>query len=283
MQNKSIFTEIHIANNLGFRIEASNVLANYKLTQNFTLGELIKTATHEFSTTAKEIVLAKYDAWFLFLMDMEHVIAMSTDLENFKKIIKYIENKYDKYIRDDEFEILKHIIRRDIVIEYDIKEVIKILTLIRYRIYSKIIENESLFDKQYVEFWGEIHDSLFQSLMHKITATKFEPASYYNGIGIYLSRLLHHTLYEVYEIDILFNKELPFLVLNYDDVVNDVMSDLKINALEYRLKKYIEECSKRGYKKSTVKLKLYEEQLNDKIILDVEQLAADNGLEMIKE
>ena len=283
MQDGIIFNEIHIANNLYFRIEASKVLANYKLTQSFTLNELTKTTAHKFSVTAKEIVIAKYDAWFLFLIDTENVITMSTELKKINKMIEYIKNKYSNYLRDDEVKKLNHIAIRDIILEYDIKEIIKILALIRYRIYSKTIENEPLFDKEYIKIWNEIHKPLFQALIHKITATRLEPASYYNEIGIFLSKLLHHTLYEVYEIDVLLNKELPVLVLNYDDVVNDVMEEMKLNILEHRMKKYIEVCKKLGCKISTVRLKIYENQLNDKIILDIEQLAAENNLKLIKE
>ena len=283
MRDKIMLDEVHIANNLFFRIESSRILANYKLTQGFTLSELTKTTAHKFSTTAKEIVLTKYDAWFLFLLDVERVIAMSIEFENFKKIVNYIKHRYSAHMRDDELEALRNIVRRDIVIEYDIKEIIKILALVRYRIYTKTIDNEALFDKQYVAIWDEIHKPLFQALIHKITATKYEPASYYNEIGIFISKLLHHTLYEVYEIDVLLNKDLPILILNYDDTVNDIMKELKANILEFRLKKYIEESSKLGYEISTVKLKIYEDRVDEKIVSDIENITKANNLKLIKE
>ena len=76
---------------------------------------------------------------------------------------------------------------------------------------------------------------------------------------------------------------MPVLVLNYDDVVNDVMDELKINILEFRLRKYIDVCKNQECEISTVKLKIYENQLNDKIISDIERLTAENNIKLIKE
>jgi len=93
---------MHIENNLPFRIESSRILSNFKLSQSFVLLELTKTTTHKFSTTAKELILAKYDIWFLFLMEVERILIMSSNIDNVKKILLYIKNKYMRFMRDDE-------------------------------------------------------------------------------------------------------------------------------------------------------------------------------------
>ena len=283
MLNEIIFNEgIHIANNLRFRTESSKVLANYKLSQSFTLLELSKTTTHMFTTTAKELVLAKYDAWFLFLIDMEHVLTMSVNRANFRKIINRMLFKCRGYLRDDEIKFLENVTKRETILEYDIKEVIKLLALYRFRIYNKVIENEPIFNKDYIEIWNYVHKFLFQSLLHKITSTELEPIKYYSEIGLFVSRLLHHTLYEVYEIDNIFVKD-PYIILNYDDVINEIYHEMQINLLIKRLEKYLEEAQRLNYEPEIVKLKIYEEQ-SDQVLLDeLEQYAKSKGLRLIKE
>jgi len=283
MLNEIIFNEgIHIANNLRFRTESSKVLANYKLSQSFTLMELSKTTTHMFSVTAKELVLAKYDAWFLFLIDMEHVITMAADRNNFRKIVIKILHKCRGYLREDEIKFLENVKERDTILEYDIKEVIKLLALYRYRIYNKVIEYEPVFDKNYINIWTYVHNFLFQSLLHKITTLKLDAISYYSEIGLFVSRLLHHTLYEVYEIDNVFAKD-PYLILNYDDVVNEIYAELNINLLIKRLKKYLEEAENLDYSPTELRLKIYEEQVNQQLIAELETFVKEKNIKLIKE
>jgi len=282
MLNEIVFNEgIHITNNLKFRTESSKVLANYKIAQSFALMELSKTTTHVFSTTAKELVLANYDAWFLFLIDMEHVLTMATEHKNFRKIAANILSKCKIHLREDEKIFLENVIKRKTVLEYDVKEILKLLALFRYRVCNKVIEHEPIFDKKYITIWHKIHEALFQALLHKITATGLDYIVYYNKVGLFVSQLLHHVLYEVYEIDLVFNKE-PYLILNCDNIVSEIYEELKINLLINRIEVYMREAEKLGYRPTEIRLKIYDE-FDKNIVRELEKYSEENKLILRKE
>jgi len=238
MLNELIYMpEIHIENNIKFRAESSKVLSHFKISQSTVFSEIYQNPIHEFSKTAKEIILAKYDAWFVFLIDTEHLLTLVSQ-DNFNKnknIINYILNKINKkYLRSDEIEFFeKRLVKK--LNESDVKQIIKIFALYRNRIMMSIFKNEKIFDQTFIEIWKEMHKYLFEEFLNKIINTNYtfnSPTNYFIELGYFLTLLLHHTLYEVYEIDS-FNKN--YFILNYDKVVDELYNN-KINLLIEKLK-----------------------------------------------
>jgi len=272
---------MHIENNLPFRIESSRILSNFKLSQSFVLLELTKTRTHKFSTTAKELILAKYDTWFLFLMEVERILIMASNIDNIKKILLYIENKYIKFMRDDEKDFIHHLKLRDHVLAPDVKKLIKILALAKQRVYMNILRTNELFDQKFIDVCEKIHKYMLESIIAKIIDTPYEPTTYFKAVGEHLAEVLHHTLYEVYELDLIFDKSTNYIVLNCDQVAVNVYKTLNINVIARRLDIYLQEIDKLGYKIDSVHLKLYDDP-NPAMLRETEDLVASYGLKLIK-
>jgi len=281
MTCKMTLNGLHIENNLPFRIESSRILANFKLSQSFVLLELTKTTTHRFSTTAKELMLAKYDVWFLFLMELERIMIMTSTPENTKRIFDYIFDKYVDFLRDDEKTFIEFLKTRETPLPHDIKKLVKILALAKQRVYINLIKKNKVFDLQFVDVWLEVHRYLLESILEKVMETKYEQTNYFREIGEHLANIMHHTLYEVYEIDLIFDKSVPYIVLNYDNVVENVYKALGINILAKRLEIYLRKIKELGYEIDRVHLKLYDQ--TDLILLkETEDLIAKHDLKLIK-
>ena len=278
---ESTLNGLHIENNLPFRIESSRILANFKLSQSFVLLELTKTTTHRFSTTAKELMLAKYDVWFLFLVELERIVVMTATPENTKRIFDYILNKYNEFLREDEITFINFLKTRETPLPHDIKKLVKILALAKQRIYVNLIKKNEVFDQQFVDVWFKVHKYLLESILDKIMETKYDQINYFREIGEHLANVMHHTLYEVYEIDLVFDKTVPYIVLNCDNVVKNIYDALNINIIAKRLEIYLQEIKKLNYKIDSVHLKLYDQSDLD-LLKETENLVAKHNLKLIK-
>ena len=281
MEYEIVSSELHIENNLPFRIESSRILANFKLSQSFVLMELTKTVTHQFSTTAKELVLAKYDTWFSFLVELEHIMVMTSTSKNTKKIFDHIIIKYNNFLRDDEVTFIGFLKGRAVPSPHDIKKLIKILALVKQRIYIKLIKKNKVFDQEFVDLWLEVHRYLLESILEKIMETKYEQTEYFREIGEHLANIMHHTLYEVYEIDLVFDKTVPYIVLNCDNVVENIYRMLGVNIVAERLAIYLQKIKELNYKVDVAHLKIYD-QSNLELLRETENLVAEHNLKLIK-
>lgn len=160
-----------VGNNIEYRIGSSGALARFKESQTFTLDQVAFNPFHKFSTSAKEIILLKYDVWWDFLNELEQYFLMS--------------HENGIYLS----EILE-------------------LAEIRTEYYTKTLRKQTkIIDQEYFEIWNSLHADLYNYLLKtigKIVDTDLAPVSIFGSIVDTLSKVLSQTLFELQELDIIF-------------------------------------------------------------------------------
>jgi hypothetical protein len=179
----------YVANNIQYRIASGKAIASYKNAQTFLMKEVAFNPYHEFSVVAKEILLLKYDIWFDYLCEIE----------------QYFLVDEGKFISKDNIEIL-------ISLSND-----------RVKYYEFIMgDNPSIFHKKFLEIWLETHKVVYNHLI--ICMKNLEGLNKAEGFSLLTEKIINimnHTLYELYEVDILMYSN-ESLVFNYDSLCNDI-------------------------------------------------------------
>lgn len=157
----------YIPNNINFRMYSAKAKERYTNSQAFALGQLQSTQTHEFSSTAREILLLKYDKWFKWLIDCEQTLRET--------------KRFDRELREE--------------LVYESNRV--------QREYVEVIKtNPEYFDESFSELWLKTHKSLYDMLKQAIV--DYEATSITDLI-IYISdvlvKVMDATLYELHEVD----------------------------------------------------------------------------------
>jgi len=174
-----------VANNIQYRIASGKSIANYKNAQSFLMSEIAFNPFHTFSNVARETLLFKYDVWFDFLCEVEQFLLVE-------------EGKY--------------------FTEETIKTV-KLLSEERVRYYQTVIkDNPGIFEENYMKIWNEVHEMIYDYLVSSLTdLIGLNKSTAFSKLTEILINVMNHTLYELYEIDILQFSENDF-IFNYDSV-----------------------------------------------------------------
>lgn len=184
-------SENFIPNNIHLREVSSLCIAKYKNSQAFALSQLSANAKHVFSKSAKEILLLQYDIWFQWLITVETMLRENIDSED------SIANEVIK-ISDDYAGEYKMI----------------------------LLTNPLVFDEKFSLLWLEVHSLLYVYLQTKIKeSTTKDAMTFMVEVTDVLISVMNNTLFELHEIDAVFNREQIFvsfddLCLDYDIVMN---------------------------------------------------------------
>lgn len=168
-----------VGNNIEFRTGSSAALGRFKESQTFILNQLAMNPFHTFSRSAKEILLLKYDMWFDFLCELEQYFLIYGDTVNHKEIIR-LADKRRQYVYDT-------------------------------------LRNCGIVDLEYLNMYKKALHTLreFQEVsLLDILASNVYPASKFGMIVDLSIHSLNHILYILQEVDILFSKHPPVLILD---------------------------------------------------------------------
>ncbi len=174
-----------IANNIKYRMASGRAIASYKSAQVFLMNEVAFNPFHSFSTVAKEILLLKYDVWFDFLCEVE----------------QYLLVEDGKYVTESNIET------------------IKLLSDERVQYYEYVMaENPGIFDDKYLVIWKEVHKLVYNFLTEQLNdLVGLNKSEGFKKLTNDLINIMNHTLYELYEVDILMFSDAEF-VFNYDSL-----------------------------------------------------------------
>jgi len=177
-----------IKNNIQYRIASSRALVNYKNAQVFLMSEVAFNPFHNFSNIAKEILLLKYDIWFDYLCEIE----------------QYFLVEKGKYITEENVNIINE------------------LSDMRVSYYKRIMrENEDVFEPKYIEIWNEVHELVYGYLKETINdLIDLKKSEGFIKLTENVINVMNHSLYELYEIDVLFFTKKEF-IFNFDSICND--------------------------------------------------------------
>ena len=202
-------------NNIEYRVVTSRQLAKYKIQQSLVLSEIINNApNHTFSPTAKEIVLSKYNFWFIFALWLENYLL---------KV-----NSAKEKLSDKNYEEIKNVI---------VEEAKRIVKNHDNLILSLIEQNPKELNKDFYNMWKELHNSqIFTYLLKVIKETYLAtPSNYFSRIIEELINILALTVYEVYELDYLTLDKSKNIIIYVDETHFKIDKDLEvlINKVKY--------------------------------------------------
>ena len=174
--------EKFIPNNIELRQISSLCISKYKSTQAFALAQLGATCKHEFSKTAKEILLLKYDIWFNWIVSVETMLREKP--KGSGSIAKDIIAVSDDYA--DEYE----------------------------RIIKK---NPNIFDPKFAKIWIESHGLMYRYLRDRIIHLAYKTdMAFMVAVTDNLISVMENTLFELHEVDALIEEDTVFV--SYDDL-----------------------------------------------------------------
>jgi len=169
-----------VGNNIEYRMGSSAALARFKETQSFILGQLALNPFHKFSSSAKEILLLKFDLWFDLLCEIEQYILIVQDNVSFEEIWEMSEARQ------------------------------------RYAV-DTLREAQEI-DQQYFTYYLELTGLLkdyHKNLLTTILGSDLNPASLFGSIVDLSVGALSHILYVVQELDVMmYSNKTP--VINLD-------------------------------------------------------------------
>ncbi len=176
-----------VGNNIEYRISSSAALARYKEAQSYILNQLAFNPFHDFSTTAKEILLFKYDIWFDFISELEQYLLINGKNSKVDDVLQLIE--------------------------------------IRVKYYEETLRAQTnIINQEYFEIWNEGHKFTHSYLVDytkEIFETDLKIPNLIGAIADALIKILNHTLYELQELDlIMFTDSTPTFIL--DDLSCDI-------------------------------------------------------------
>ena len=174
-----------IPNNIKLREISSLCIAKYKNTQSLALSQLTANGTHVFSTTAKEILLLKYDVWFQWILVVEDMLRRKSKDESIADAVMHASDEYaEEYV---------NIIRG----------------------------NTDLFDPKYSELWLRSHSFMYSYLRSKILGiTSLSDIDFMVKVTDMLIQVMENTLFELHEIDALFRDDYE-VHISFDDLCLD--------------------------------------------------------------
>jgi len=173
-----------VPNNIGLRKITSLCISKYKEAQAAALYDLSSSPTHQFSDTAREVLLLKYDIWFKWIIEIEDVLRRKQLSEDTRQIILEISNALEE--------------------EYT----------------STVLQYKDIFDQKYIKVWIKVHSFLHKYLKVKITQISIKDISKFMiEITDTLITVMHNTLFELHEIDSLFKGNALFI--SFDDICID--------------------------------------------------------------
>ena len=156
-----------IPNNLNFRLFSAKAREAYSNSQAFALSQLLDNPKHEFSVTAKEILLLKYDMWLKWLCDVEQLLRREkVATKEIVEAIIYGSNK----VQREYFDIIK--------------------------------DNPEHFDAEYAKVWIKSHSSLYDLLIEDIRSKEYSSITQLiTAVADTLIMVMDATLFELHEID----------------------------------------------------------------------------------
>jgi len=165
-------------NNINFRMYGAKARALYSNSQSFALSQLQSNKAHNFSQTAIEILLLKYDMWFKWLIECESILRK--------------EQSYDRVIRE---------------------ELIFCSNTIHKEYAGMIEDNMEYFDYEFTDVWIKCHKSLYDLLIESVLSYE---ATSITDLIIHISntliKVMDATLYELQEVDsIIYTQEDVFI------------------------------------------------------------------------
>ena len=173
-----------VPNNLELRQLSSMCISKYKESQAFALAELGNSQTHEFSKTAKEILLLKYDTWFRWLVEVEDVLRRKGREDSVADVVMLISDDLEK--------------------EYT----------------ETLLGNPEVFSRHYVDVWLKSHRFMYGYLRKKIhLLTSEDINAFMIEVTNVLISVMDNTLFELHEIDSLYYGRSVFL--SFDDICTD--------------------------------------------------------------
>ena len=227
------FTE----NNIEFRISSSKMMERYKNTQSFVLSEMLY-GEYKFSKTSKEIALITMDIVFGWIVTLENYLIRDR---------RELFNENARLFSDE-----SAITARD----YYLKT---------------IEEHPSIFKKEVVDVWMDLHNDKFAMLRKVLEGcVGMRDIDAFSYIVNTLTEAMDALKFELYEIDYLLeNGKRPFLCLS--DLSLVVLRDFNENQLLFRAGVY----KKHFNISDTFILKNYSQEHNP--IVFVRELE-DNGI-----
>ena len=179
-----------LPNSIALREISSMCIGKYKESQAFALSELVSNPTHNFSTTAREILLLKYDIWFRWLVEVEDVLRRRGPNDDIPGIIMTISDE----------------------LEQEYTEI--------------IIGNPNTFVRTFVDVWLEVHKHMYEYLRTKIKRlTPLDLARFMVEVTDVLILVMDNTLFELHEIDTLCSG--GDLFISFDDIYIDYRDIMK--------------------------------------------------------
>jgi len=174
--------ESYIQNNLAYREVTSDVIIDFKIAQKAVMNQLQMNNSHQFSKTAKEVLLLKYSVWFNFLLKLELVL-LTTKPEERRERIGALLNERSRCYKDT------------------------------------IKRNPKIFDQEWFEIWDIVHQHLFDylTITHQILDVN-DKCKYYRSFGKLLIKVLSQTLFEAFEVDVILNKDKDYIHLHLNSL-----------------------------------------------------------------
>jgi len=173
-----------VPNNIALREIGAMCIGKYKEAQAIALSDLIHNKAHEFSKTAREILLLKYDIWFRWLVEVEDVLRRNAGNKDVPTIILNISD--------------------DLSNEY----------------IDTLTGNPDIFDKEYIDIWLKVHGFMYKYLRTKIDKLTVEDMpKFMVDVTDTLIAIMANTLFELHEIDTIFLGKKMFI--SFDDICID--------------------------------------------------------------
>lgn len=172
--NKYFHPREFIGNNIEFRIGSSAALAKFKETQSFILNQLALNPFHNFSNTAKEMLLFKYDVGFDLMCELEQYLLVTDSTEYCSGDILPMINERLEYINET---LLK---RGDII------------------------------DLDYYKLWMQDYQNIVKSAvikLNEVLRTSLNPASIFGALIDLYIQVMNHSLFTLQEFDVVFFSE----------------------------------------------------------------------------
>lgn len=174
--------EHFLPNNIELREISSLCISKYKSTQAFALAQIGANCKHQFSKTAKEILLLKYDIWFNWIVSVETMLKEKPS--NSGSIANKIIAVSDDYAKE----------------------------------YEDIIKtNTDIFDEKFSKIWLESHALMYNYLRKRIKNLTYKTdMAFMVAVTDILISVMENTLFELHEVDAVLNEEDVFV--SYDDI-----------------------------------------------------------------
>ena len=192
-----------VGNNIDFRIGSAAALAKFKDSQTFILNQLVFNPYHKFSTTAKEILLLKYDLCFDCMCEIEQYLLLHMN---------------------------KPLNEREIIG----------MARMRIQYLKETLEGQpEIVNPEYFSMWVDQHKSLHSQIEKTLRDTiemGMSPSQIFAALVDIMIKVINHTVFELQELDIIyFGNEIP--IFNIDELSCYIPNELENCPLYKRIVK----------------------------------------------